>query len=199
MPGLSWIFRERCGTLVQTSASAKGNSAMQCTKRRIGAHLGLAALAYLLFSLTPGGRALAVENPSDWVKGIYQTYAANKTVPSSLSILKPEASPRLKRLIEAEEACMKRGKGICRLDFDPIVNAQDFSVTDIQVRSHAIVGSSSPSKGIVTATFKNGGEVTIIEYTFTRQGARWLLDDVAAKTPGQETWTLSNILGARRP
>ena len=198
-PAVAWIFRQRCGTLVETRAEAKGKIATMRTKRRTGTHLGLAVLAYLLFPVANSGRALAVENPTAWVKGIYASYAANQTPTSPLSILKPEASPRLKRLIEGEEACLKRNKGLCRIDFDPIVNAQDFEITDIEIKSHARIRSTGANLGIVTATFKNAGRSNTIEYTFISQGERWLLDDVAARTPGEENWTLSKILGARKP
>ena len=198
-PVVAWIFRQRCGTLVQTAGEAKGKIAMSRTKRSTVTHIGLALFAYLLFPVGDSGRALAVENPAAWVESIYADYAGNKTAVAPLAILKPEASPRLKRLIESEDACLARNKGLCRIDFDPIVNAQDFEITDVLVKSHAKVGTKGPGLGLVTATFKNGGRSNIIEYTFIQQGARWLLDDIAAKTPGEEKWTLSKILGAGNP
>ena len=171
---------------------------MRPPKRRLSRHLGLAVLAYLLFPVGNSGRALAVDNPTAWVKGIYETYAANKADASALAVLRPEASDRLKRLIDAEQACLKRNKGMCRIDFDPIANAQDFEITDVQVKSHAKVSTSGASTGLVTATFKNAGRNNVIEYLFIEKGGRWLLDDISAKTPGEEMWTLSKLLGAKR-
>ena len=113
---------------------------------------------------------------------------------NALDLFKPEASDRLIKAIAAEAACIKRTKGICGLDFDPIANGQDFEIKDVVVTSVAKVGTAVP-EGRVTAKFKNFGKPQTIEFFFLKKGETWLLDDVSSKNPGERGWVLSKLLG----
>jgi hypothetical protein len=138
---------------------------MRATFSRRSGRLALALVANMLVAAIAAGPAAAVDNPTEWVRGIYAKYAADQVDGSALDLFKPEATDRLKAAIAAEEACVARTEGICGLDFDPI------------------------------AKFTNGGSPQVIEYYFLKMGDRWLLDDVSNRTPGTEPWTLTGFLG----
>lgn len=137
----------------------------------------------------------AVENPTEWVKQLYAIYEKQEVTGSALDLFKPEATDRLKKAMAAEAACIKRTKGICGLDFDPIANAQDFEIKNVVVTSQANFGAAQPAQGLVTATFSNAGAPQVIVFYFVQVRGVWLLDDVSDKTPGSEGWTLTKILG----
>ena len=153
----------------------------------------LALSVWVLSSVAPAG---AVENPTEWIRTIYAKYARQDVAGSALDLFKPEATERLKKAIASEEACIKRTKGICGLDFDPVANGQDFDIKNVAVTSHAKIRTTQPSQGWVTATFSNGGSTPqVIEYYFLQVRGAWRLDEVSDKTPGSEGWTLTKLLG----
>lgn len=154
---------------------------------------GLAAIACLLGSSV---QAAAVENPTEWVRGIYAKYVANQAVGDALALLRPEASERLKEAMADEGKCRKLTKAICGLHFDPIANGQDFEIKDVVVTSVAKVGTAVP-EGRVTARFSNFHKPQTIEFFFVKKGGTWLLDEVSSKNPGEKGWVLSKVLGKR--
>ncbi len=158
---------------------------------RFNAHV----IAVFALSMLVSQSAGAVENPTEWVKKLYAKYERQQATGSALDLFKPDATDRLKKAIAAEATCIKRTKGICGLDFDPVANAQDFEITNVVVSSHAKVSTTQASQGWVRATFSNGGAPQVIEYYFLQVRGDWLLDDVSDKTPGSEGWTLTKILG----
>ena len=62
----------------------------------------------------------------------------------------------------------------------------------------ADVDYAVPPRKIVTATFKNMGRPSKMQYYFEKTGERWILDDIASAGFGQPDdfppWTLSTVL-----
>ncbi len=81
-------------------------------------------------------------------------------------------SPQLVELIVKDAACQTTKRGLCRLDFDILFDAQDPVVTDLDVR---LLGP-----GKVQVQFKNpvDGEVTAIRFVVAQVSDRWRIVDV---------------------
>ena len=72
------------------------------------------------------------------------------------------ATPALTALIEKAE-----------LDYDPVVNGQDFSIKDLKLTTQ-----SSGATATVVAAFQNFDQPTRVTYTLTSSEGGWHVDDV---------------------
>ena len=89
------------------------------------------------------------------------------------------------------EADQRESAGeIGRLDFDPWINGQDWTLSGVEV-------SEAPREGdrrIVIARFSNSGTHNVIRFELVEEGGRWLIDDMASTPPDGEGWRLREIL-----
>lgn len=67
------------------------------------------------------------------------------------------------------------------LDFDPIVGAQDWAISDLSFSEAA--GATATSR-TVTATFKNYGEPRVVTFDVVEEGGAWKVDNVRTSGPG---------------
>jgi hypothetical protein len=140
--------------------------------------------AAFLLLLCVGDAALAQTpgDPVEVVRGLYRGYERDK--PATLE--KQPFSPRMRKLLAADRAYAKGEVG--RLDFDPIVNGQDWKITDLSVT----LASQAQNKAVVEAKFSNLGTAEDLHYDLIRSGGRWLIDEVQSMT--KPRWTMSKIL-----
>lgn len=154
----------------------------------------LAALAVLVLALplaiAPGAQGA---DPAALVREFYRFYEAGDDTRGAIAIVMPHASTRLARLFERELACQERTRGICALDFDFLVDAQDFALTDVQTSAAAARGN----RVTVTARFRNAGTPVTVLFRLARDGQRWRVDDVEGRHGGR-TWVLSRLLADAR-
>ena len=145
----------------------------------------LPALLALFVAHSPGGAG----ELDALVRGWYRPYEKDTADSSALQLLLPHASKRLAALIAKEERCAARN-GICNLDFDVIINAQDWQLKNLRVESAKLEGD----RASVVARFTNIDTRQEIIYRFVRQSEGWRLDDVEARLPATHRWMLSRIL-----
>jgi hypothetical protein len=143
----------------------------------------LAGLFLLVCAGTVG--AAMPSDPVEYIRAIYraQVSQAYNKVPAWYDWA---YSPRLRALIVADQKAAHGEVG--RIDFDPIINAQDWELGDVTVTPV----SRSPDRVVVDAEFLNFGYETQIRYDFVRVRGRWLIDEIQS-LKGQR-WTLSKIL-----
>ncbi len=94
------------------------------------------ALLLAFAAALPGRRQSAPDQePLRIVREMYAPYAANRpTAPGALALIRPHAAPELVRLIDRENACVRRsGGGYCALDYDVLVDGQDYEIRGLQV------------------------------------------------------------------
>lgn len=143
-----------------------------------------AAFAAFLLLLCVGDAALAdaPTEPATVVRALYRGYERDKP----MQLEKQPFSPRMRKLLAADKAYAKGEVG--RLDFDPIVNGQDWKISDLTVT----LVSQAPDKAEATAKFSNLGEAQDLRYDLVRSNGRWLIDDISSRT--KPRWTMSKIL-----
>ena len=124
------------------------------------------------------------------VRSWYRPYESNTGGPSALRLLRPHASTRLAALIAREERCAAKSGGICNLDFDVIVNGQDWALKNLRVEPEKLEGDRASAM----ARFTNFDTAQEVVYRFIRESGRWRLDDVEARLPRAQRWTLSRLL-----
>lgn len=139
-----------------------------------------------IFTLT-GYAAIAAPNetktPLQIVQQLYQPYlddpnAEKSDSPDALSLIIPHASPSLKTAIEKEQTCQKQEGGLCGVDFDIIVNAQDWSISHFKLKEIFLKPDDArTTKPAIDATFINGGK-NLVRYSFVEENGQWKIDDI---------------------
>lgn len=127
----------------------------------------------LVFSICLGGTA---ETPEVFIQKIYMSYHK----PSSegeIDFTKRESLAKyfdgdLTDLFIKDFECQKREQGVCNLDFDPILEAQDFEETKNLKIVHV---SGQPN--VFNVTFTNLGTRTLI-YTLKKTPKGWRISDI---------------------
>ena len=74
------------------------------------------------------------------------------------------------------------------LDFDPLIGAQDYQLTNLNVASEAV---SEASHAVVRASFDNAGARTEIVYDLIWEDGRWKVDNIRG-----DGWDLRQIAAA---
>ncbi len=148
-------------------------------KFHVTAALGFAAI--LSFAST--ARAESIGNPVKFVKSVYAMVQAGKAVPEDIN------TPRLQKLYDVDRK--EAGNEVGRIDFDIFMDAQDGTITDVDVRGVPVENASD--REVVTAKFRNLGKRHEVHFYFEKVHGEWRLDDARGLT-GPEPWTLSLIL-----
>ncbi|TWB21525.1 uncharacterized protein DUF3828 [Nitrospirillum bahiense] len=158
-------------------------------------------LAAGLVTVPPVARAAGAEpaqsTPQAIVEALYRPYLADPhaekdTTIDSVAQVRRHATPALARLLDADRACEKRTQGICALDFDIIIDGQDWDLSGFGLQAEA-----SGDTATVTARFSNFGP-RVLAYHFMRTGGRWLIDDVVIlkddAAAADHPWSLKDTL-----
>jgi len=146
----------------------------------------LAALTLVAATISPAW-AENFDDPAALIEFAYSQYT-----PDSMSgfDLRAHASQDLLALFEADEARTPDGE-IGALEFDPMVNGQDFDLGDLAV----VETERTDARALVTASFTNMGTLQELQFTLVATADGWAIDDIESVEPGFE-WKLTDILGA---
>lgn len=130
--------------------------------------------------------ARAITDPAPVVRQLYDPYLeTDGRTPPLL-----EAAPwsaRMRAELEAMQALsMQVGEPI--LNFDPLINAQDWQLSDVSATADAVVEASHAT---VRAAFLNAGQREEVVYDLVWEDDRWKVDNVR----GAE-WDLRAIVTA---
>jgi hypothetical protein len=151
---------------------------------------GMAAGA-LALAVSAGGvlaQAQPDQEPLRIVRAFYAPYVADRTPAgqSAIDLIRPHATAELQRLIDRENACTRRSRGYCALDYDVLVDGQDFKITRLQVAAQ----DARPGGMTVRASFLNLGRPTAVEFSFGLIGGRWQVRDVVLTNGGRRLTTV---------
>jgi len=149
----------------------------------------LALLLPLLFTASP---ALAFDDPSDVIWALYTPFINAETW--EYVDPAPLQSAGLNGLMEQDR---KDAEGeIGRLDFDPYIGGQDFSLSDFEVGDVDILGVTAR----ITVTFKNFGSIQTNIFSLVLEPDGWKIDDVAnLEADGDVNYSLRQILSQPFP
>lgn len=144
----------------------------------------LVALVGVL-AIAPWGQAAAQASgdPVAAITAIYKLYQK----PGEPKLPKGIYSPRLQKLFDADRKRTPKGD-IGRLDFDPVINGQDWEIKSVT----ATEANRQGDRATVRVTFTNFGKAQEIVYNLVRGSQRWQIDEIASQKDPR--WTLSKIL-----
>lgn len=117
--------------------------------------------------------ARAITDPATVVRQLYDPYlVAEGTTPPLL-----DAAPWSAQARADLEAMTARSQALGEpiLDFNPIINAQDYQLSDVSTATEGLVENSHAS---VRASFTNAGQRDEVIYDLVWQDDRWKVDNV---------------------
>ncbi|MBI3439276.1 MAG: hypothetical protein HY054_11625 [Proteobacteria bacterium] len=143
---------------------------------------------------TSAATTAAVDDPAAIIRPIYAPYLANNT-DVSLPDLKDAApwSASLREAIVAMEARSDQDESGEGLDFDPIVNAQDWQLSNFNVAAEGVVAQSH---AVVRASFLNGGAQQDVMYDLIWESSGWRIDNMRSGGP-PDGWDLRQLLSGK--
>ncbi|HQZ13659.1 MAG TPA: DUF3828 domain-containing protein [Devosia sp.] len=98
-------------------------------------------------------------------------------------------SPTLKQLWD-EMSAKSEASEVPILDFDPIIDAQDYDITDLVIADPVVNGDAA----IVAVSFSNMGAPHELHFELIRRTDGWKIDDI--ESIGENGWRLSELLAA---
>jgi hypothetical protein len=154
----------------------KGMRRMTISRRFVLA----AAFAFLTAcGPAPGG------DPVGTVQALYDPYLSNQN-PKPFLDAAPLTSELHDMMKTAQEQASARGEPTVVVDFDPIIDGQDWELSDLNVE---LVEPAQAESAQVRARFKNMGEDVALTYDLVRQGGGWRIDNIEGAN-----WTLRQLL-----
>lgn len=136
----------------------------------------------LFTTLATGALAQPFETPEALIEALYAPYLADSD-PIDRDVF---FSDGLTRLYEVD-AQQSQGE-VGAIDFDPVINGQDWDITDLIVGETA----GSDESVVVTVRFKNFGQFVTLRYGLVNENGNWQVDDIES-VEGDNRWTLSEI------
>lgn len=135
---------------------------------------------------TPADGARAATDPASVIRPLYDRYMTpNAEFPDFRN-----QAPWSDSLWALLEAMTQRSEQINEpiLDFDPLIGAQDYQLSDLNVANEAI---AQGSHAVVRASFNNATTRTEIIYDLIWEGDRWKVDNIRG-----DGWDLRQIAAA---
>ena len=134
-------------------------------------------------------------DPAVWLRQIYDLYHRHEkssalNMPSSTQLFAKRASKSLAALFKRNDACDAKGDGVCALDWDFVIDGQDWTLSDVKVGSIAAAGD----KATVTVTFKNFDAACVNIYYFVRENGAWKVDDIETKSGSEAPIGIAKLL-----
>jgi len=138
----------------------------------------IGALDAALAACTPPAQeapepASTAPDPADTVRPLYDRYLTEGAQFPGLE----QQAPWSAAMLAALQAMMARSQaaGEPILDFDPLIDAQDYQLTNLNVTTDSVVENSHAT---ARASFANGGAQTEIIYDLVWENGGWRVDNV---------------------
>jgi hypothetical protein len=157
------------------------------------------------FMAFPASFAMADVNarepdPSKWLTEVYDLYAKaqkNEALQSkaTVDLIFNRGSKALKALYKKDQACSRKSGGVCALDFDFVIDGQDFQIADVKVGPTQITGATAE----VIVTFKNFDTPNVNTYHFIKEGGLWVVDDVENQSGKDKAFSIAKMISGFKP
>jgi hypothetical protein len=139
----------------------------------------------LLFATAAAAQPPVFNDPKGFVAHVYAPYEAGGFYENLTELF----SPTLRQLWESM-AARSQAADMPIIDFDPLVNGQDFELAELVIADPAVVGDTAT----VAVSFLNFGDPQELRFTLVRRAEGWKIDDIEAF--GEYAWRLSELLAA---
>ncbi len=154
------------------------------------------AAAQIAAPLSTKTAPVAIEEPRDIVAAIYKLAVAdakrsNPTSPFFERKVREKYFSKSFDLLVTEAETKAAHDGDAALDFDPISASQDAEIQKVTLKTDVL----ELGKAVVSASFLNQKQSTVVTYDFIRDGGDWKINDIKGTTE-KEAWSVRKILRA---
>jgi hypothetical protein len=151
---------------------------------------------------SPPATAPVDASPEELLQRIYGPYLApgepTSPIDDDRATLEKTFDDPLVELLLADFACQRREEGICGLDGDPFLDAQDWQLDSLVIkRLMTSLPQPGPQTAVVGVTFNNFGHATAVEYVLVRLDRGWRIHDISYPPGGADHPSLRGLLGAK--
>lgn len=117
--------------------------------------------------------APAGPDPAETVRPLYDRYLTEGATFPSLE----EQAPWSASMLAALQAMMARSQAMGEpiLDFDPLIDAQDYQLSNLNVATEAVAANSH---AVVRASFTNSATPTEVIYDLAWENGGWRVDNI---------------------
>ena len=134
-------------------------------------------------------------DPAVWLRQIYDLYHRAEKAPAlqdqaTDQLVMKRASKSLAALFKKNRDCERKAKGICALDWDFIVDGQDYTLSNVEVGAAVVAGD----KATVTVKFRNFDDAEMNVYSFVRENGEWWVDDIETTQGSEAPVRISKVL-----
>jgi len=135
-------------------------------------------------------------DPAAWLRQIYDLYRRAEKQPAlqtqaTFALVAKRASKSLAALFAKNDACEARQQGVCALDWDFVVDGQDFQLSRLKIGETAIAGDTAT----VRVEFSNFGAPCLNIYRFVREDGAWKVEDIDTKRGKDASISIAKLLG----
>ncbi len=122
---------------------------------------------------TPSEAPQAGPDPADTIRPLYDHYLTEGAEFPSLE----QQAPWSAAMFAALQAMMARSQALGEpiLDFDPLIDAQDYQIANLNVTTDGVVENSHAT---VRASFTNSGAQTEVIYDLVWESGGWRVDNI---------------------
>jgi hypothetical protein len=146
---------------------------------------GLLLIVSFLLATAAAAQAPVFSDPRGLVAHAYAPYEAGGFYVELTELF----SPTLRELWD-DMAARSLAADMPIIDFDPMVNGQDFELVDLMIADPVVTGDTAT----VAVSFVNFGDPQELRFTLVRRAEGWKIDDIQAL--GEYSWRLSELLAA---
>ncbi len=153
-----------------------------------------AMAAVLAASAAPAQPDLRAD-PAVWLRQIYALYqrAQNDHAldpQATTELVERRASRALAALFKRDEDCSRKSNQICALDWDFVIDGQDWEISHVKVGPLQAQGD----KATVTVSFVNLKTPCVNVYDFVREDGDWKVDDIETQPKGEKPTRIAEML-----
>ncbi|MDB5505513.1 MAG: hypothetical protein JWR75_151 [Devosia sp.] len=150
-------------------------------------------LAALCLGFACTSAALAYDTPEELIDAVYAPYLAGEVPAEDVQVM--QRSSELNALFDAAYAATPDGE-MGPLDFDPLVDGQDFDLDDLVIGEPEI--DTGVDVGTIAVSFSNFGEPRELTFTVVKEADGWHYLDVSRET-SDYSYSLLDILQNYEP
>lgn len=151
----------------------------------VGFALALAACGEAAAPPASEAAAIAAPDPAPLVREIYTPYLAADGAPPALLEAAPWSRRTRQEITDMQANSMAMGEPI--LDFDPLINAQDWQLSNVSAETETQAGGHA----VVRASFFNAGRQEDLRYDLIWEDDGWKVENVRGAD-----WDLRTIITA---
>jgi len=158
-----------------------------------------AVVAGVLFSaLAIGSAAAQVDahepDPVKWLRSVYDLYLKSEGTDTETNadydLVIARASKQLAALFKKNKDCEVKAGGICALDWDFVIDGQDYRLKNVRVGKFVAKGD----RGTVTVSFINMSNSCANVYDFVREDGEWKVDDIETRSGKDKAISIAKLL-----